>query len=146
MIDAIVSGGSARRRPCAGAIVFDEHRRVLLIRRGKAPSAGRWSLPGGRCDAGERPDAACVREVDEETALAVQVVRWVGRVERDAPDGGVYVIDDYLCRLAPGQRAGDARAGDDAADVRWATRADLDALPLAPGVLSALDAWAMLPG
>ena len=70
------------RQPCAGGIVFDAGARLLLVRRGQAPSAGSWSVPGGRCLPGESPAAACVREVAEETGLRVEVVRYAGRVER----------------------------------------------------------------
>lgn len=136
------SAGHGMRRPCAGGLVFDDRRRLLLIRRGQAPAAGTWSLPGGRCLPGERPDLACVREVAEETAMTVEIVRWVGRVEREAPSGGVYVIDDYLCRPVRGT----VTAGDDATDARWVSRAELPGLTLAPGVLDALTSWSMLPG
>ncbi|SHF83463.1 ADP-ribose pyrophosphatase YjhB, NUDIX family [Jatrophihabitans endophyticus] len=135
------------RRPCAGGLVFDPRHRLLLIRRGQAPSAGSWSVPGGRCRIGERPDLACVREVGEETGVGVEVVRWIGRVERAAPAGGVYVIDDYLCRPdARSLRDGRLRAGDDALDARWVTRDELVGLPLAPGLLDALTTWSVLPG
>jgi 8-oxo-dGTP diphosphatase len=133
--------------PCAGAIVFDAQRRLLLIRRGQAPSAGMWSVPGGRCEPGETPEQACVREVQEETGAQVQVVRWAGRVERPAPDGRIYVIDDYVCELAhPAAHAAALQAGDDAADVRWVGPAELDTLPLAPGLHDALADWDLLPG
>jgi 8-oxo-dGTP diphosphatase len=129
------------RQPCAGGIVLDDAGRILLIERGQPPSAGTWSVPGGRCEPGEPAPQTCVREVAEETGLEVEIVRWVGRVERAAPGGAVYVIDDYLCRA----RGGVLRAGDDAADVRWVSRADLDDLPLAPGLFDALEAWSVLP-
>lgn len=129
------------RVPCAGGVVLDDAGRILLVLRGHAPSAGSWSVPGGRCEPGETPSQACVRELAEETGLVVEVVRFVGRVERPAPDGSVHVIDDYLCRV----RGGTLRAGDDAADVRWVGRTDLDALPLAPGVREALASWSVLP-
>ncbi|MGX1809344.1 NUDIX domain-containing protein [Nocardia sp. NPDC055321] len=48
---------------------------VLLVRR--APGvflAGRWELPGGGIEAGERPEDAAVREVAEETGLRIEVV------------------------------------------------------------------------
>lgn len=136
------TGESPAVQPCAGGIVFDGRNRLLLIKRGHAPSAGTWSLPGGRCLPGERPDAACVREVVEETALQVQIVRWVGRVLRSSGSSGRdYVIDDYLCRWV----AGTPVAGDDAADVRWTTLADFDELPLAPGLRDTLAGWSMLP-
>jgi ADP-ribose pyrophosphatase YjhB (NUDIX family) len=121
--------------------VHDAQGRLLLIRRGRAPSAGAWSVPGGRCQAGEPPAVACVREVAEETGLQVQVVRFAGRVERLAPDGSIYVIDDFVCRWL----AGEPVAGDDAREVRWVTQAELAALPLAPGLFAALAEWGLLP-
>jgi 8-oxo-dGTP diphosphatase len=133
------------RIPCVGGVVVHGGR-LLLVQRGQQPSMGLWSIPGGRLEAGEMPEAGCAREVLEETGLAVAVVAFVGRVERDAPAGGVYVIDDFLCAPTEG---GDplpaVTAGDDAADARWFSRWELevhDAAGLvAPGVLHALRDW-----
>ncbi|GAB2487891.1 NUDIX hydrolase [Jatrophihabitans fulvus] len=127
--------------PCAGAVVVDDAGRLLLIRRGQPPAEGTWSLPGGRCEPGESPQDACVREVAEETGLAVEVVRWVGRVERDAPDGRVYDIDDYLCRPT----GGTLRADTDVTDARWVDRAAFDELTLAPLLAETLAGWSLLP-
>jgi len=121
--------------------VHDRDGRLLLIRRGTPPAQGSWSVPGGRCRPGEPSAEACVREVAEETGLSVLVLRLAGTVQRAAPDGGVYVIDDYLCRLVGGR----LRAGDDAADARWVSRAEFDALPLVPGLRDALAEWDALP-
>jgi len=82
-----------------------------------------------------------VRELAEETGLVVEVIRFVGTVERPAPDGGSYVIDDFACRVVGGVLS----AGDDAADARWVSRAELAELPLVPGLLEALDEWDLLP-
>jgi 8-oxo-dGTP diphosphatase len=133
--------------PCAGAIVFDLRRRLLVIRRGRAPSAGTWSIPGGRCEPGETPADACTREVREETGVTVAVLRWAGRVERPAPDGRIYLIDDFVCELIDdGTRgSGGLRAGDDAEAARWVNLAEFDALPLAPGLREALFDWDLLP-
>ena len=102
---------------------------------------GRWSVPGGRCLPGESPAECCVREVREETGLAVTVVAPAGRVERDAPDGSVYVIDDFICRVTGGTICAD----DDASAAAWVSRGGLAELPLAPGLAEALAAWALLP-
>jgi ADP-ribose pyrophosphatase YjhB (NUDIX family) len=127
--------------PCAAGILFDGARRLLLIRRGTPPAQGSWSLPGGRCLPDEPTAAACVREVAEETGLTVRVVALAGSVLRDAPGGGTYRIDDYLCEATGGVLA----AGDDAADARWVTRAELEELHLAPLLREALTEWGQLP-
>jgi len=129
------------RQPCAGGIVLDPALRLLVIRRGQPPSAGSWSVPGGRCLPGESAAAACVREVAEETGLRVEVLRFAGRVERAAPSGGSYLIDDFVCRVVDGSLV----AGDDAVDARWVTRAELAELELAPGLYTALEEWGLLP-
>ena len=130
---------------CAGAVVRDEHGRILLIRRGTEPGRGLWSVPGGRVEAGESGEDAAVREVAEETGLRVVLDGWAGRVEREGPHGRVYVIDDYVARVAPGSDPGAARAGDDADEVRWVDAEELTRLPCVEGLVEVLTAWALLP-
>ena len=80
---------------CAGGIVFDQDKRLLLIERGREPSIGYWSVPGGRCLREESTAEACVREVAEETGLTVAVIGLAGSVERDGPGNVVFQIDDF---------------------------------------------------
>src|SRR3954466_12757201 len=84
--------------PCVGAVVHDAVGRLLLIRRGHDPHRGLWSLPGGRIEAGESPEQAVVREVREETGLAVVPGRPVGRVQIPG-DGVVFDVVDLSCAL-----------------------------------------------
>jgi ADP-ribose pyrophosphatase YjhB (NUDIX family) len=123
-------------RPVAavGAIVIDGDGRVLLVRRGRPPGEGLWSLPGGKVEMGERLADAVVREVREETGLEVACGRLVEVVERMG-DGWHYVILDYRCE----PRGGTLRAGDDVSDARWVTRAELDALPTTEGLGPVID-------
>lgn len=122
--------------PCVGALVYDADGRILLVQRANEPGRGRWSLPGGRVEAGEDDPAAVVREVREETGLDVLPGALVGRVVR-----GPYLIADYRCSV----RGGALRAGDDALDARWCSGADLADLPLVDELVETLDGWSALP-
>jgi ADP-ribose pyrophosphatase YjhB (NUDIX family) len=125
-----------------GAIIFDPARRLLVIRRGRPPGEGLWSLPGGRVEPGETDAAAVRREVLEETGLLVRVGALAGAVDRPGLGGDTYVIRDYLATVTGGSLA----AGDDAADARWCAHEELVRLPLTAGLLDALTLWNALPG
>lgn len=117
-----------------GAVVF--HRgRVLLVRRGAAPAAGRWSLPGGAVHLGERLVDAVRREVREECGLDVEVAGVAGVVDRIVrdPEGRVryhWVLIDYLAYAA----ADAVTPGSDAADCRWMDPARLAELDTTEGL------------
>jgi ADP-ribose pyrophosphatase YjhB (NUDIX family) len=137
----MTAAGPALRVPCAGAVVHDDAGRLLLIRRGREPGRGLWSLPGGRCEAGEDAATAAIRETYEETGLIVTAGDVVGRVERPGLDGAVYVIDDVACAVVAGTLA----PGDDADDARWVDRSELAGLPVTDGLIDALTRWEVMP-
>lgn len=118
---------------CVGAVVVDDGR-LLLVRRGRGPGAGAWSVPGGRVEAGEPVVDAVVREVAEETGLAVACGDLLGWVERIG-EGHHFVILDFACRLAA---PGEPVAGDDAAEAAWVPLAEVPDLPLVDGLLDFL--------
>jgi ADP-ribose pyrophosphatase YjhB (NUDIX family) len=130
--------------PCVGAVVHDREGRLLLIRRGREPGRGQWSIPGGRVEDGESEQDAVLREVAEETGLTVRVLRLVGRVRRPGPGRKVYDIGDYLCEVADPDRA-DLVAGDDVEDARWVDRDRMRDLPIIAGMWEALKEWDALP-
>lgn len=136
-----VSGSHVWSIRCVGAVVFDHIDRLLLVRRVNAPGKGRWSVPGGRVEAGENDHQAVLREVVEETGLDVEITGHLGCVQLPAPDGGVFDIHDYTCRV----KDGTLRAGDDADDVRWCDAATLAVLPVVDGLIEALTDWNCLP-
>lgn len=119
-----------------GVIVFDGDR-VLLVRRGKPPRLGLWSLPGGAQHVGERAEAAARRELLEETGIEVgglELAAVVDAISHDPATGAVrfhYTIVDYCAR----HLAGEARPGDDVAAVAWALPEELPAFDLTPEVL-----------
>ena len=106
-----------------GAVVVDNGR-VLLVRRGREPLKGQWSLPGGLVELGESLIAGVAREVLEETGLIVEPVELVELLDRIHHENERvryhYVIADYLCRVT----GGTLNAASDTDDVRWAERAE----------------------
>lgn len=75
--------------------------RVLLARRAaRGPLGLKWEFPGGKVDDGETPEAALLREIREELACQVAIVRALPRSVH-AYDHGVIEMIPFVCRLAP---------------------------------------------
>jgi ADP-ribose pyrophosphatase len=119
---------------------------VLLVRRGREPGRGLWSLPGGRLKCGERLKDAVEREVREETGLLVEAgdLAGVGEIITDGREGQAfhYVLLDFFCRIVGGQ----LRPGSDAADVAWHPLDALDELETTEGLPRKLREWLSRPG
>ena len=106
--------------PCAGVVCLRDGE-VLLVRRGKAPRLGQWSIPGGRIEWGETAAAAALRELAEETGVTAELLGLLDVVDHIAgpatgePVASHAVLIDYAARWL----SGDPRAGDDAAEARF---------------------------
>jgi 8-oxo-dGTP diphosphatase len=104
---------------------------LLVVRRGRGPAAGEWSVPGGRVEPGETLRAAVGREVLEETGLEVVVDRFLGWVERIS-DEFHFVILDFAVTVLDPQR--DPVPADDAVDVAWVPLQELSEWRLVDGL------------
>jgi 8-oxo-dGTP diphosphatase len=125
---------------CVGAIAVDAER-LLLIRRGHGPAAGRWSIPGGRVEAGELLAEAVVRELHEETGVegvCGELVGWAERFDEDRH----YVILDFRVSVLEGTTP---VAGDDAAEAAWVPLQDVADLNLVDGLAEFLHEHGILP-
>lgn len=123
-----------------GAIVIEKDR-VLLVCRGIPPSRGLWAIPGGGVEIGETLKDAAEREILEETGIRIEADRPVYSfdfIERD-DEGEIrfhYVIVDFMARYL----GGEVKAADDAADAKWLTWKEIQALPVSPNTLRVLRA------
>ena len=130
------------RRPEAsvGAVVIDDGR-LLLIRRGRGPAQGEWSIPGGRVEFGETLQEAVVREVAEETGLDVVCGAYIGFVERMGPDHHFVILDFWAHARNPSPLL----AGDDAAEAAWVPVSALSDLRLVDGLVEFLADHDVIP-
>ncbi|MFI9807228.1 (deoxy)nucleoside triphosphate pyrophosphohydrolase [Streptomyces sp. NPDC052301] len=99
-----------------GAALLDDGRLLAARRSAPAELAGRWELPGGKVEPGERPEDALVRELREELGIDAEVAE---RVPGEWPLRAPYVLQVWTARLLPGSPA--PRPLQDHDDLRWLT-------------------------
>lgn len=106
--------------PAVGVVVL-RGEEVLLVRRGRPPRQGQWSLPGGRIEWGETAREAALRELKEETGVEAELlglIEVIDAVFTSRTSGETtrhYVLIDFAARWLSGEPV----AGDDAAEARF---------------------------
>ena len=107
--------------------------KVLIAKRLK-PSL--WSLPGGRIEPGETPEAAAMRELFEETGVEAEIVALAGEREVVLKDEGGGVAARFkIFAYAARWRAGEAAPGPEAAEVAWVAPEEIAAYNATEGLL-----------
>lgn len=130
------SGSGPTVRGVGAVVVVDGS--ILLIRRGRSPQAGRWSVPGGHVEPGETPEVAVVRELAEETGLSGVCGPVVVDVTVDI-EGRSYWITDFMVTV---EHADDPVASGDAESVAWVALGQIHELDVVDGLerlIAALD-------
>lgn len=110
-----------------GAVIWNARGECVLVRRGRPPRENEWSIPGGKVEWGETVHDALLREVREETGIAITVLGLTDVVDsliHDA-EGGLahhHVLLDFTAMAQSGELA----AGDDVREARWVPFEALD--------------------
>ena len=120
--------GKRLPRVTVDAWIEDANGRVLLVRRGRPPFQGRWSLPGGFCEWGETTEESCAREAREETGIRVRIGDVLGVYSDPKRDPRGHTISVLYDARPVG---GSVQGGDDAAEARWFSSSELLSADLA---------------
>ena len=125
-------GETVPQRPIVGvSVLVRRNGAVLLVRRGRPPLAGYWSLPGGKVELGERLEEAAIREIREETAVEIDGLKRIDMAEIIVRDtAGIVLSHAVLTVFGARYVAGEVTAGDDAPEAAWVDSAALDGLLL----------------
>ncbi|WP_434053210.1 MAG: NUDIX hydrolase [Roseibium sp.] len=116
------------------SVLCHDKGRVLLIKRGKDPFKGFWSLPGGLVELGEPLLEAARRELWEETRVEADLFEPVETFDSIQFDDEGKVLTHFILTVFCGAlRSGEAIAGDDASAIDWVRPEDLDGRPTTPG-------------
>lgn len=102
--------------------VLIRNKKVLLIKRLNEPFKGKWALPGGFVEYGERVEEAIIREFEEETGIRARVKKLLGVYSDPDRDPRGHTISVVF--LLEGE--GEPNAGDDAVEAKFF---DLEKLP-----------------
>lgn len=84
------------------AAVIREDGRVFATQRGYGNYKDWWEFPGGKIEPGETPEAAVVREIQEELGMKVAVDRFLTTVEYDYPEFHLS-MDCFFCHIEEGE-------------------------------------------
>jgi ADP-ribose pyrophosphatase YjhB (NUDIX family) len=131
-----------RPQLAVSAAIFREGR-VLLVRRARSPAKGFYSLPGGRVEFGESLHTALHREVDEETAIRIDIVGLAGwrEVLPSAGGGGHYLIMSFAARW----KALEPVLNEEHDDFKWLRPDEFGDLKLTGGLRDVVEAaWRMI--
>jgi len=102
-----------------GALILRDGK-LLLIKRGSQPGQGKWSIPGGLVELGEKVQDAMVRETKEEVGLDVEAVRLMDVFDSVTLDGQGrvqyhFVVVNFLARIV----GGNLQTASDILEAKW---------------------------
>ncbi len=118
-------------------VITNSQNQILLLKRSaKAGAGGKWSLPGGGLERGEKPAEGIAREIEEEVQISVNYLRpfYVKSYLRD---------DDFIVIIAykAAHRGGEVQLNWEHDDYLWVSKKDALAMELTPDAADCLKQW-----
>jgi 8-oxo-dGTP diphosphatase len=115
-----------------GAVIISDGK-ILLEKRKNQPGKGKWSIPGGAVELGEKAEQSVIREVKEETNLTVEKPEHIDVVDNIILDknGRVkyhFIMVDYFLKI----KSGTLKAGSDAGELKWVKLSEVENCTLTP--------------
>ena len=114
----------------AGALILKDGK-LLLVKRGAHPGFGKWSVPGGLVELGEKVQDAMVREVKEEVGFDVEAVKLTDVADTITldSDGRVryhFVVVNFVARIVGGR----LKTASDILEARWVSVTEVEKVDL----------------
>jgi ADP-ribose pyrophosphatase YjhB (NUDIX family) len=124
----------------AASVAVLREGRILLAMRGKPPSEGLFSLPGGKVEVGETLGEAALRELREEVGVEAKLIGLIAPVEFIERDEKGH-IRHHVVIAAHAARwvSGEPQTGPEAKEIRWITERDIADLPMTAGLTGILE-------
>ena len=121
-----------------GAVAI-KNGKILLVKRAFEPGKGKWSIPGGLVELGERLVEACAREMEEETGIKVHILELINAYDMIVPDdsGKImyhYVLIDFLAKPIGGTE----KASVEVLEMKWVTYDEAKSMDLTNSARNAL--------
>ena len=120
----------------AAGIIQRANGEVLAARRGYGPMEGLWEFPGGKVEAGETPEEACRRELQEELRVRIASLQDFYTLEYDYPDFHLS-MNCFFCHLD--EASDEPRACDRQRELRWVRKGSLATLEWMPANVDLID-------
>ena len=111
--------------PVVAAVILDKEKRILLVKRGEEPCTGRWALPSGFIEIDEIPEESVIREMREEVNLNCRIRSLLGLYQQRGWRYKSVIVLAYILDVIKGN----AKAGDDAVDLRYFDYQNLPEIP-----------------
>ena len=109
-----------------GVVIINRFDEVLLIKRGKEPKKGTWSIPGGHLNVGETLKDGAIREIYEETNLIISELEFLDAVDLFEKNTQGDLVRHYvLIDFKTNKFSGIPNAGSDADKIKWVKRGNI---------------------